>query len=70
MKLSDAALSIGDDLLLIGNNDGADYTMKWGKVANLLRLLPYEIDRGTYIQTSFDRTGGSSGSPVLNDKLE
>ncbi len=57
-------LSLGDELLLIGNNDKEEYSIKFGTVANL------NVNKGdrhsSYIHTTFDRTGGSSGSPVWN----
>ena len=58
------SLSLGDDLLLIGNNEKEEYSIKFGTVANL------NVNKGdrhsSYIHTTFDRTGGSSGSPVWN----
>lgn len=57
-----------DDVLLIGNNDGQEYSIKFGKTANLW------LNRGSRhsatIQTTFDRAGGSSGSPVFNARGE
>jgi len=57
-------LSLGDELLLIGNNEKEEYSIKFGTVANL------NVNKGerhsSYIHTTFDRTGGSSGSPVWN----
>ena len=61
-------LALGDELLLIGNNEKEEYSIKDGKVANL------NVNKGdrhsSYIHTTFDRTGGSSGSPVWNTKGE
>ena len=61
-------LSLGDELLLIGNNEKEEYSIKFGTVANL------NVNKGsrhsTYIHTTFDRTGGSSGSPVWNTNGE
>lgn len=58
------ALSLGDELLLIGNNEKEEYTIKFGRITNL------NVNKGdrhsSYIHTTFDRTGGSSGSPVWN----
>ena len=59
---------VGDNVMLIGNNEGEDFTMKFGKISNRNRYRPKEWS--TYVQTTFDRTGGSSGSPVLNSKYE
>ncbi len=57
-------LSLGDELLLIGNNEKEEYSIKTGRIANL------NVNKGdrhsSYIHTTFDRTGGSSGSPVWN----
>lgn len=53
-----------EECCLIGNNDSEEYSVKFGVVTNLA------INRGDChthaFQTSFDRTGGSSGSPVFN----
>ena len=61
-------LALGDELLLIGNNEKEEYSIKRGRVANL------NVNKGdrhsSYIHTTFDRTGGSSGSPVWNTKGE
>ena len=61
-------LALGDELLLIGNNEKEEYSIKFGTVANL------NVNKGdrhsSYIHTTFDRTGGSSGSPVWNTKGE
>jgi S1-C subfamily serine protease len=57
-------LTVGAELLLIGNNEKEEYSIKDGAVTNL------NVDKGTrygsYIHSTFDRTGGSSGSPVWN----
>lgn len=61
-------LALGDELLLIGNNEKEEYSIKFGTVATL------NVNKGerhsSYIHTTFDRTGGSSGSPVWNTKGE
>jgi S1-C subfamily serine protease len=57
-------LKLGEELLLIGNNEKEEYSIKIGTVTN---LNVNKGDRyGSYIHTTFDRTGGSSGSPVWN----
>jgi len=52
------------EVFLIGNNDDREYSVKVGTVTNLA------VDGGKRhshcMQTSFDRTGGSSGSPVFD----
>ncbi len=61
-------LAVGDEVLLIGNNDQEEYSIKVGSVANL------NVNKGdrhsSYIHSTFDRTGGSSGSPVWNAEGE
>ena len=61
-------LAVGEELLLIGNNEKEEYSIKNGSVTNL------NVDKGTrygsYIHSTFDRTGGSSGSPVWNTRGE
>lgn len=52
-------------VLLIGNNEREEYSIKIGMVVNS------KVDKGdrhsSTIHTSFDRTGGSSGSPVFTE---
>ena len=57
-------LKIGDPVALIGNNEGEEFSIKKGIVVNLTKNKGER--HSTTFQTSFDRTGGSSGSPVLN----
>jgi len=64
-KLGDSfTLEEQAEVFLIGNNDDREYSVKMGTVTNLT------VDGGKrhshHIQTSFDRTGGSSGSPVFD----
>ena len=61
-------LKLGDPVVLIGNNDAEEYSLKKGLVINLEKN---KGDRHSLtLQTSFDRAGGSSGSPVWNAKGE
>lgn len=52
-------------VLLIGNNEREEYSVKIGMVVNS------KVDKGerhsSTIHTSFDRTGGSSGSPIFTE---
>jgi len=69
--LKEATLGSSFDLkpqqtvLLIGNNEREEYSVKIGMVVNS------KVDKGgrhsSSIHTSFDRTGGSSGSPVFTE---
>jgi S1-C subfamily serine protease len=56
------SLKKGTELFLIGNNEGVNYSVKTGNVLEV--NIPDSLSFGSLIQTSFDRTGGSSGSPV------
>lgn len=61
---SSFALRPQQTVLLIGNNEKEEYSVKIGMVVNL------NTEKGNRhsaaIHTSFDRTGGASGSPVFN----
>lgn len=61
-----SALKEQDDVVMIGNNDVYEYSVKYGKVSNL--VLDKGARHSATIQTTFDRAGGSSGSPVFNAK--
>ncbi len=59
-------LAEGSEVFLVGSNEGYEYSVKTGRVVNLAVHKP---PRHTLeIQTSFDRTGGASGSPVFDAK--
>ena len=63
---SSFALRPQQSLLLIGNNEKEEYSVKIGMVVN---LNTEKGDRHSEaIHTSFDRTGGASGSPVFNQQ--
>ncbi len=74
VPLREATLGSSFDLkpqqtvLLIGNNEREQYSVKVGMVVNA------PVNKGdphsSTIHTSFDRTGGSSGSPVFNENEE
>ncbi len=59
---------IGDPVLLIGNNEGEEYSLKKGEVVALIKNKGNRHSQT--FQTSFDRTGGSSGAPVWNEQGE
>lgn len=65
VRLGDSfGLKEQDDVLLIGNNDAQEYSIKFGKTANL--WLCRDRRHSATLQTTFDRAGGSSGSPVFD----
>lgn len=54
----------GAPVFLVGNNEGYEYSVKTGVIAN---PRVHKGPRQTHtFQTSFDRTGGASGSPVFD----
>jgi len=57
-------MSEGEEVFLIGNNEGYEYSVKTGTIVNTRVHKGARHDLS--FQTSFDRTGGSSGSPVFN----
>lgn len=61
-------LSPGEPLLMIGNNQVEEYSIKTGEVSNVFANKGYLY--ASYIHSSFDRAGGSSGSPVWNKKKQ
>ncbi|MFQ5961284.1 MAG: serine protease, partial [Candidatus Methylomirabilales bacterium] len=73
-ELQEATLGSSFDLrpqqtvVLIGNNEREEYSVKIGMIVNS------KVDKGgrhsATIHTSFDRTGGSSGSPVFTENEE
>jgi S1-C subfamily serine protease len=56
----------GGEVFLVGNNEGYEYSVKTGRVVNTRVHKGRRHDLA--FQTSFDRTGGSSGSPVFDAK--
>lgn len=61
---SSFSLKEQDEVFLIGNNEGQAHSVKFGRVTNL--VLDMGSRHTATLQTSFDRAGGSSGSPVFN----
>jgi len=53
-------LAMGDELFFIGNNEREEYSVKFGTVANI------NVNKGnrhsSYIHTTFNSAGGSSGN--------
>jgi S1-C subfamily serine protease len=69
LKLGNTANhKIGDKVILIGNNDSEEYSIKKGIIVSTERMFP--PDNTQYFQTSFDSAGGSSGSPIINERQE
>ncbi len=60
--------SEGEPVFLVGNNEGYPFSVKTGTVVNARVHKGRRHDLN--FQTSFDRTGGSSGSPVFNSRGE
>eukprot|EP00939_MAST-03C_sp_MAST-3C-sp1_P005486 g5486.t1 len=64
----DGPVQAGDNILLIGNNEGKDFSVKRGQIASLRRHSTSR--RNLFIQTTLDRTGGASGSPIFDTNFE
>jgi S1-C subfamily serine protease len=58
------ALHDQQELFLVGSNEGQEQSVKFGRVTN--QVVNKGWRHSAAIQTSFDRTGGSSGSPVFD----
>jgi len=54
------------EVFLIGNNESQEYSVKMGTVTNL--AINSGKRHSFCLQTSFDRTGGSSGSPIFDNQ--
>ena len=65
---SSFALKEYDEVLLIGNNEKEEYSVKKGRITSLHKNKG-DLHSDTLF-TSFDRTKGSSGSPVWNAQGE
>jgi S1-C subfamily serine protease len=65
-------LKENEELMLIGNNELESYSIKRGRVTKLFVNKGFNdpARHSHYIHSDFDRTGGSSGSPVWNKKGE
>ena len=59
---------VGDAISTMGNNECESYTFKSGHIISLNRYS--HKCHGLMMQTSLDISGGSSGSPVFNEKGE
>ena len=62
----EGGLAEGSEVFMIGNNEGYEYSVKTGKVINL--AVQKGLRHTLALQTSFDRTGGASGSPIFNSR--
>lgn len=65
-KLSKKMCKLGDDVFIVGKNEGLDFSYQTGTISNkyqLSGLLPSQIYR-----VSLNAQGGSSGSAVVDSK--
>ena len=68
IKISDEALRQNQPVLIIGNNEGQDFSFHSGYISNLY-AIDGDMPQHSYI-INLNVTGGSSGSPILNQKGE
>lgn len=66
LKLNTNFPTNGDEVLIIGNNDGIDFSFQKGKVIHRYKSMGLFPNQSLAI--SLNTKGGSSGSPVLNNK--
>lgn len=67
LKLNNDLISIGDDVFIIGNPEGMEYSISTGIVSSM-RQNQIGNNNVSYIQTTAPISHGSSGSPILNNK--
>lgn len=60
---------VGEDVIMIGNNEGRSHSVQLGKVSDLFAIEDLHYPQQTF-QISLNTRGGSSGSPVFNEKGE
>lgn len=68
LKISGDPLKLNDEILIIGNNSGEEFSIQTGTISSLLQTDQY-LDTQNF-RISLNIKGGSSGSPAVNNKGE
>ncbi len=68
LKFSRTA-TVGEDVFMIGNNEARSHSVQLGKVSDLYAIEDVQYPQQTY-HISLNSRGGSSGSPVFNERGE
>src|ERR1051326_8721261 len=62
------AVKDNEEVCMVGNNEAEAYSIKYGTISKrFVNKLSEDFERHTHaLLTTFDRAGGSSGSPIFN----
>jgi S1-C subfamily serine protease len=64
IKFANQSPQVGDDVVIVGNNEGQGFSMHHGYISDL-HAINGSMPQASYI-LNMNSAGGSSGSPVLN----
>lgn len=70
LRLADAPVALGDEIVVVGNPMGLAHTLSTGVVAAVREAEERSLFEGEVIQITAAISSGSSGSPVMNSAGE